>query len=149
MACVSIPVGSKDGGVAVGVGVAHCVPHPPGQSPGQYRTSPVLQGGGVQVTTGVSVGVWGVGVEVGVAWGGDVEVGDGVIVGWDGVDEAASPSEVGDVCATSDGSGADCEAVTRLMVTGVDRPSAPWVSNALTTMSYVPGSSLCQVCRTM
>jgi hypothetical protein len=133
----------------VGVGVAHCVPQPPGQVSGQWYTSSALQGGGVHITTGVSVGACGVRVDVDV-WGReDVGVRVGVAAGVGDIDVEATVLAVGDAppaCASSEVS---CVCVSRLTVIGCDAPSASCVSKALTTMTWVPGRSLCHDCDTM
>lgn len=140
MLCVSTPVGSKKGGVGLGVGVAHCVPHPPGQASGQWYTSCVSHSGGVQVTTGVLVGASS--FEAGVE-------GVGVCLGFNGTVGDASLLAMGGTCATGGDPDAVLVAASSVMTMGCDWPSTPWASKALTTMTCVPGTLLCQGCDTM
>jgi hypothetical protein len=101
-----------------------------------------LHGGGVHITLGASVGVGGVEVRVQVKEGGAVAVHVGTSVVISGV-------EVEGTCTSGVDSGDDSASIFRVMTTGCDWPVTPWTLKALTTMTWVPGISLCQDCETM
>lgn len=82
----------------------------------------------------------GVGVHVGVGGNGGVDVGTGGV---------PSTTEVDEACATGVAAGAGCALAVRVMTTGCDCPAIPCALKALTTMTWVPATSLCHCCDTM